>query len=165
MKTINIGGKDYTLKYSIQASMHSECTEKVTVLMARLGETQSRQDIFEFFKGFSDVPATAMHMLYAGLIENHGVRGDRTVMEFGAVYDLVEQYFEEHKEDGKGNFYELLMFLLSAMGEDGFFEKIGLESVMDAMTLTAKKAPKVPQDHKKKTTKKTTRTTPEVTEK
>ena len=165
MKTINIGGKEYTLKYSVQASMHSECTEKVTVLMARLGETQSRQDIYEFFKGFSDVPATAMHMLYAGLIENHGSRGDRTVLEFEKVFELVEQYFEEHAADEKGNYYELLMILLDAMGEDGFFERIGLANVMEAMTAPPKRTPKVPQDHKKKTTKKTTRMTPEVTEK
>lgn len=162
MKVINIGGKDYTLKYSIYASLYSECTEKVTTLMARLGETQSKKDIYEFFKGIADVPATAMNMFYAGLLEEHGVHGDKSVPDFNAAISLMGTYFEEHKTDGKGNFYEMLKTLLEVMGEDGFFEMIGLENVLGE-SKTPKKTPKTPQDHKK-TTKKVTKMTPKSTE-
>ena len=101
-------------------------------------------------------------MFYAGLLENHGPRGDRSVMELGKAIELIKTYFDEHKTDGKGNFYEVLVELMQVMGDDGFFEMIGLENVLNGISEAPKKAPKTPQDHKKPT-KKTTKTTPEVT--
>ena len=167
MKVINIGGKDYTFTYSVYASLHAECIEKVTTFMAKLGETQNKKDIYEFLKGIADIPGTAMHMFYAGLLEYHGTYGsksDRSVLEFDTAINLMRTYFEEHKTDGKGNFYEILMELMGVMGDDGFFEQIGLENVFAQITNTTKKEPKKPQDHKKPT-RKTTKITQDAGEK
>ncbi len=30
MKIVNIGGKDYTFEFTMEASLYNECTEKVT---------------------------------------------------------------------------------------------------------------------------------------
>ncbi len=159
MKILNIGGKNYTVKFSIEASLYSDCTERVSSLMTRIGDTKSKEDIYEFIKGIADVPRTALDMFYAGLLEEHGVDGDKTILSIKDAKNLVKIYFDEHKNDEKGNFFALMMDLFEVMGDDGFFGLIGLNHV----TADMKKGAKKPQDHKK-TTKKTAKAAPKVTE-
>ncbi|MBQ8804104.1 MAG: hypothetical protein IJZ53_10755 [Tyzzerella sp.] len=152
MKLLNIGGKEYKLEFTIEASLYNECTEKTTMLMQQLAEAQKGGDAKELIKSIADIPQTTLTMFYAGLLEHHGEEGDGTVISKKEAKVLVKQYFEEHKEDGTGNFYDLLGMLMEQMGKDGFFGQIGLTQGAKQ----AEKTGKVPQDHKKKTTAKAT---------
>lgn len=149
---LNIGGKDYTIEYSIEASLCNECTEKVTGLMVNLAEAQSEDDIKGVVKSIADVPKTTLTMFYAGLIENHADE----IQSMEEAKELVKTYMKEHKEDGTGNFYALMELLIEQMGNDDFFSLIGLDKMFQTDEETKPK--KVPQDHKKKTTTKKTST-------
>lgn len=154
MKLLNIGGKEYKIEFTIEASLYDGCTEKVTGLMLKIAEAEDKKAIKEMISTMSDIPQTALTMFYAGLLEHHGAEGDGSVTSLKDAKVLIKQYFAEHAEDGTGNFYDVLQMLMEQMGEDGFFKQIGLEQMMN-QTENQKKAPKTPQDHKKKTTKTT----------
>lgn len=146
-----IGGKDYTFEFSIEASMYNECTENVMELFSTLSEAQTREEVKEVIKGISNIPKVAVTMFYAGLMEHHGVDGDRTVLSIGDAKRLVKQYCLEHKEDDKGDFYTIMEEMMGCMSDDGFFELMGLAKMMRQ---TEEKLPKTPQDHKRKAIKK-----------
>ena len=153
MKVLNIGGIDYTFEFSIEASLYSEVTEKVTSLMVGAGFSQTEKDSKEQVKGMlatmSDIPTVAMTMFYAGLIEHHGALGDGKVKDIKTAKALLKTYLTEHKDNEKGNFYAVMSDMMECMGDDGFFKLIGL----DKMFQTDKKVTKMPQDHKKRTKK------------
>lgn len=148
MKIINIGNKDYKFEFTIEASLYNECTEKVTNLLFSIEESQNKEDIKQLLSGLSDIPQTTLTMFYAGLLEHHGEDGDGTILTKKDAKALIKQYMDEHKEDGKGNFYEIMNEMIAVMEEDGFFNQIGLTQAVENQA-------KIPQDHKKKTTKAT----------
>lgn len=156
MKVLNIGGIDYTFEFSIEASLYSEVTEKVTSLMVGAGYSQSEEeDSKEQVKGMlatmSDIPTVAMTMFYAGLIEHHGALGDGRVKSIKDAKALVKTYLAEHTDDDKGNFYAIMQEMMECMADDDFFKLIGLDKMFQT---NEKKVTKIPQDHKKKTTTK-----------
>lgn len=162
MKIFNIGGEEYKVEFTIEASLYGECIEKITNLMFSIGEAsegaeenESLEKIKEMVTTMSDIPQTALTMFYAGLLENHGVdSGDGRIRSKRDAKLLLRQYFNEHKEDGKGNFYDLANDLIEVMADDDFFRQIGLGQMMEAAEETTK-TPKQPQDHKKKATRTT----------
>lgn len=148
--TLNIGNKEYKIEFTIEASLCNECTEQVTNLMMSVADASEKQEIKSVVKSMVNIPNTALTMLYAGLLEHHGD-------EIATIEDakcLIKEYFAEHKEDGKGNFYALMELLMEQMGNDGFFRQIGLEQMAEQAEEQVKEA-KMPQDHKKKATKAT----------
>lgn len=149
---LNIGGKDYTIEFTIEASLCNKCTEKVTGLMVGLAEAENEDDIKGVVKSIADVPQTTLTMFYAGLLENHSDE----IKSMDDAKELVKTYLKEHREDGTGNFYALMELLIEQMGNDDFFSLIGLDKMFQ--TEETKKQAKVPQDHKKKTTTKKTST-------
>ena len=74
------------------------------------------------------------------------------------ILDYRKNFIEEHKDDEDGNFYGIMTLCIEKMGEDNFFDLIGLNKML-GIEPEQKKEPKKPQDHKKKTAK------AEVTEK
>lgn len=163
MKVITIGGIDYTFEFSIEASLYSECTEKVTGLMAGAGFSQSEDEtktkeeneknsIKNMLATMSDIPTVAMTMFYAGLIEHHGTLGDGRVKSIKDAKALVKTYLAEHKDDDKGNFYAIMQEMMECMADDDFFKLIGLDKMFQPSE--EKKVAKIPQDHKKKATTK-----------
>lgn len=163
MKVITIGGNDYTFEFSIEASLYSECTEKVTGLMAEAGFSQSEDEtktkeeneknsIKNMLATMSDIPTVAMTMFYAGLIEHHGALGDGRVKNIKDAKALVKTYLAEHKDDDKGNFYAIMQEMMECMADDDFFKLIGLDKMFQPSE--EKKVAKIPQDHKKKATTK-----------
>ena len=82
-------------------------------------------------------------MFHAGLLENHNVT-------LSDSKRLIAQYIKEHKEDETGSFYGVMEMLMEDMGNDGFFELIGLDSMF---AKAEKQTTETPQDHKKKQTK------------
>jgi hypothetical protein len=151
---IKVGREEYTIEFTFEASLYGECTEKVISFMSSIPENGNEEEIKKFLTTFSDIPSTTLTMFYAGLLEHHGEDGDRSVMSKKDAKAILKEYFEETKGTEDGTFYALMSKLIEQMGEDGFFERIGLAT----KSAEEPKRPKVPTDHKKKTTttKKTT---------
>lgn len=161
---LTIGGKEYTFEFSIEASLYSDCTERVITLMTGMFGAEDDNAIKKILSSIADVPGTTMVMFYAGLMEHHS----EEITSLEDAKALVKTYLLEHKKDGNGNFYALMELMIEQMENDDFFGLIGLDKVMKNMEKAIqnveeeqKPQVKVPQDHKKKstTTKKRTTTT------
>ena len=140
MRTLVIAGKEYTVEYSIEASLYSDCTEKVTGLMAGLASASGSDDMHKLISSMADVPQTTLHMFHAGLLEHHDG------ITYAESKKLIATFLKENKDGEYGNFYGLMGMLIEEMTNDGFFELIGLDKMFAP---TTKKA-KTPSDHKKK---------------
>lgn len=149
MRVLKIGKEEYKFQFDIEASLYSECTEKVTSIMFAMAGEEGKDAKKAFLSSLSDIPQTALHMFHAGLLENHSVT-------LSDSKELLKEYIKEHKEDETGSFYGVMNMLLEDMDADGFFSLIGLDKMLQKVADQAekvKKMPKVPQDHKKKATK------------
>lgn len=141
MLGLKIGDKTYQIKYSVAATLCRDCVENVTDLMMKFESVDSddkKEDVQEqlhaFFKSFASIAPTTLSMLYAGLLQMHGRRGDRTVMSEDDAEDLLIQYLEENKNNEDGNMYSLMGKLMNQMGEDDFFKLIGLDEIGKKIT-------------------------------
>ena len=137
---LNIGEKEYTLEYTFEAVASEECIKKTLDLFSNLENEE-----MEIGEKMSSLPNTVITLFYCGLLENHSDE----VLNRTFARALLKQYFKENKEDENATFYGVMMQIVEQMGIDGFFKQIGLTEE------SPKKEPKTPQDHKKKTTKKT----------
>lgn len=145
MKIINIGGKDYTFEFSIEASLYSDCTESVMEFMFDVGNAQTEQDTKKLLETMTNIPHTAMTLFYAGLKEHHSMEVPNEL--------VAKQLVKTHIKENNANFYSIIKDMLECMGDDGFFNLIGLTEMMSTEEAEVKQ-PKQPQDHKKKATKK-----------
>lgn len=154
-KVLPIGGKDYKLEYTVEASLYADCISQLTNLMTDIDNTESNSGIKNIIHGISNIPQTSLTLFYAGLMEAHGNHpdGDGTVPNIQVAKRLISQYIKEHKEDDTGNFYGIIQMCIEQMEEDGFFKLIGLEAIAKAATEKSKKITKMPQDHKKPSVK------------
>ena len=75
-KSLMIGGKDYKLEYSIEASLYADCTASLTGLMTEIQIAGENKDIKKVISEISNIPQTALTMFYAGLMEHHGSHPD-----------------------------------------------------------------------------------------
>ena len=64
---IKIGGKEYKLEFTFEASMYSDCVSSVMSVLGGLSGGDMRTQI----ASMSDIPKTAVTLLYAGLLEHH----------------------------------------------------------------------------------------------
>jgi len=160
MKRITIDKKEYTIEYSIEATLYNECTEKVMDLMVSAGvaeaevsndnigvkeKVQVMADAFK--KNISDVPQKALTLFYAGLLEHHGEFGDKTVLSIHEAKRLLVAYMREN--EGL-TLYDIMNDMIEEMGKDHFFEKIGVDKMVKNANIAAEKEIKKPQDHKRK---------------
>lgn len=146
-KIITIDGEDYKLEFSVEASLYSDCVQKITNIMVDIYGGQEDADIKQILAGFSDIPSTAATCFFAGLLEHHGVEADGTVPNFKTAKALAVKLLRD-ENSGIDNWYDIFSMCVDQMGEDGFFDLIGLGEMLGA----EKKRPMpVPQDHKKKT--------------
>lgn len=137
---ITIENKEYQIEYTFEASMCSECTQKVIELMTNLAsnteegatEEDRRKAASEMIANLTNVPEITLTMFYAGLLEHHGIDGDGTVPDKRAAKILLKKYLNEHKEDGSGNAFDVMNLLMEQMGKDDFFRQIGLTQMMEA---------------------------------
>lgn len=146
-KVLNIGGQDYKLEFSIEASLYADCVSELTNILTDVGIAGIQKDVKMIISGISNVPKATLSMFYAGLMEAHGTHpdGDGKVPDINTAKKLITQYIKEHSEDGLGNFYNIMQMLIAQMEEDGFFKLIGLETLTEKMMDASKK----PKDHKK----------------
>lgn len=144
--TLEIGGKDYQIEYTFEASMYNECTEQIidfmtnSVMMSE--KEQSEENIKEMLKGMTTIPSLTLTMFYAGLLEHHGVDGDGSVPDKIIAKQLMKQYMKEHQGQIGDNAYDILNMLLGQMGADGFFKQIGLEQMMKTEDNETPKTPR-----------------------
>lgn len=152
-KVLNIGGQEYKLEYSIEASLYADCISNLTELLSDIGTAESNKDIKGVLRGMSNVPGTALILFYAGLMESHGSHsdGDGKVPDIQTAKRLIATYIKEDSENENGNFYSIMEMCINQMAEDGFFKLIGLEKMINLPD--RKKSLKTPQDHKKATAK------------
>lgn len=146
-KVLTIGGNEYKLEYTIEASLYDECIEKLVAFFGNTfggaNEEEITKDMDEEQKmevrklllknsisGIGNLPQTALSVFYAGLLEHHGSEGDKSIKSKRDAKELVRTYFKEHTEDGKDNFFDLLTICLEQMVEDGFFKRTGLEKIV-----------------------------------
>lgn len=157
MKTIKANGKEYTLEYSFKAAEHNETVQKMFNVLAGvyLVKQINRPDANEIsvadamIEGtgqmVADIPHIVKTAFYSGLLENHGVSEEE-------AYDIMKTYMKENKI----SFKKLFDDIKECMEEDGFFDLSGLTEMVEEMNASveenAKKIPKTPQDHKKKST-------------
>ena len=166
-KVLTIGGNEYRLEYSIEASLYADCTAKlVEFLGAAYGSSEVakhlgnvaegdrasavRSVIRESLQAVSNIPDVALTLFYAGLLQYHGLEGDKTVTSMRDAKSIVRQYFEDHKDDGEGDFYSIMQICIEQMGEDDFFRRVGLEKMFGPNQNQGNK----PVPMKKKTTAK-----------
>ena len=156
MKRITIDGKEYTIEYSIEATLYDECTEKIMDLMLNAGIAQAEvtQENIEakerimvmanaFKNNVKDIPQRTLTLFYAGLLEHHN--GEIKSKDDAKI--LLVKYIKEN--DGI-SLYDILNDLIAEMGKDHFFEMIGVDKVTDELNNATKKEAKKPQDHKRK---------------
>ena len=146
-RIIKIDGEDYKLEFSVEASLYSDCVQKITNIMVDVYSGREDADIKQILAGFSDIPSTAVTCFFAGLLEHHGAEADGRVPNFKTAKGLAVKLIRDD-ESGINNWYDLFTLCVEQMGEDGFFDLIGLGEMLG----TEKKRPMpVPQDHKKRT--------------
>lgn len=135
-KTITIGGKDYKLEYSIEASLYGDCVASVVSMLAGIGKAAEKDDIVKQIHEISNVPQVAWTIFYAGLLETHGTHpeGDGTVPNKDVAKSLMAQYMKEHQGEEGENFYDILTMCVNQMGEDGFFKLTGMDAVISKGT-------------------------------
>ena len=150
MLELKIGSKTYKVEYSVEAALYGNCTEKVATFFASGASANGKDAIKSVISTIADLPQLALEMFYAGLMEHHGESGDRTVLSVDDAKALLAKLIKENKGEELGNFYGVVGVLMGQMGDDGFFDMIGLTQITESIGQTTKKAPKAPQDHKKK---------------
>ena len=132
-KIIKIGGEDYKFEFSIEASLYAECIEKITGLMFEIDNSQTEKDVKGILTGMSDIPHTAITCFYAGLLEHHGASeyGDGKVPNMAAAKRLAVALLKD-EESEISNWYDLFMLCVNQMGEDGFFDLVGIPAMISA---------------------------------
>ena len=147
-KVLTIGGKEYRLEYSIEASLYADCVTSLMGMMADVENADNEKNVKKMLEGMSNIPQTALTIFYAGLIEAHGSHsdGDGAVPDIQTAKRLIAEYIKEHKGEESGNFYGVMNMCIEQMVEDGFFDLVGLNALMES---PKKKQRKVPMDHQK----------------
>lgn len=148
-KILNIDGNDYKLEYTIEASLYAECTSELMKLMADIELAEEKEDLKKLLCGISNIPKTTLTMFYAGLMEHHGTHsdGDGKVPDIQTAKKLLIRYIKDHKNNELGNFYGIMQMCVEQMGEDGFFNLIGMGEMLETN-------PKAQMEEKKKKTEK-----------
>ena len=145
MKIITINAKEYTLEYTMEASLYKEGIEELTRYMMKM-DPSTLESPESIISSIADLPHTVLTMFYAGLLEYHS---DEIKTEKHAK-NLLKDYFAEHKEDETGNFYGMMGIIFDCMRDDGFFNQLGLTQMLATEEVPNEKVAKMPQDHKKK---------------
>lgn len=144
MKRITIGGKEYTIKFSVAASLYSDCTKTILDGFVNAGKVEASKDINyaldELLDTMSNLPQKTLTLFYAGLLEYHGRRGDKSVMSMDDAEDLITDYLSEAK--GTKSFSDIFSELMETMVEDNFFDLIGLNKMIEETTEPKKRGRK-----------------------
>ena len=126
---LTINDKDYTFEFSIAASLCDTCVEKMTKLLFGLAGAEEDADISKLMQTMTDIYGTTFALFYGGLLEHHSneIKSEKDAKR------LLADYFKENPDREKYNFYTLFTMLLEQVKEDGFFDLLGLNSMLGDM--------------------------------
>ena len=147
MKSIIVNEKEYKLEFTFEAAEHKELVQKMFNILTGAylvkGSNAAESIIDGAAEMVADIPHICITAFYAGLLENNPV----TVEEAKA---LMKIYIKDNGLSYRSLFEELRQ----CMEDDGFFDLSGLTEMINEMNASAEKmkAPKTPQDHKKRQT-------------
>lgn len=154
MTTLKINGEEYNLEFSFAAADEGGLIQRMFKVISGAyffsrgnEETIAAAMMNGTAEMIGDLPTICKQAFYAGLKEHHT----------GIAYDEAVELMEGYMKENKISFNAMYQLLKSQMEEDGFFELTGITEMMQEMaqgeeTEETKKAPKVPQDHLKKST-------------
>lgn len=142
-----VGDNEYTLEYTFEAADNQKCVDAMTdifggTMMTKIDESKSESlQIRDFLMTISDLPRMAMDMFYAGLLENHGEDGDKTIMSRMDAKRLYKKFCKENPEDAMAvSYYGLITVISTQMEEDGFFKRTGMADILESMDRAVKEA-------------------------
>lgn len=160
MKTITVDNKDYVLEYTFEAAEYRELVQKMFNVLSgaylvkhsgaiKDGDNKEMQAAGVMIDGVSEMVSEIPHIcitaFYAGLLENNPLSAEN-------AKTVMKSYMKENKISYRKLFEEIKQ----CMEDDGFFDLSGLTEMLNEMNQSmeeqAKKMPKQPQDHKKKST-------------
>lgn len=164
---LHTSNKDYTVEFTFEAAeseivqtafdyfsgayMFKGMTEDGTEEEKRIKQVDAA------LSGISAMPKLAIDFLFMGLLENHGPCGEisQDILTRNDAKAVYKRFCKENPESELAMQSGLFKALREQMENDGFFDRIGLTEVMNAMMTEEPEAqlPKIPQDHKKKSTK------------
>lgn len=136
MRKLTIKNKEYTFKFSIEASLYNECTESVMNMLMSFGElreaaSENASEVRrKMLSTITNIPKTALTLFYAGLMEFHGYSGDNSVRSINDAKSILTDYVDESGD----NLYDVMNLMLECMGEDHFFDLTGLSEILSKMT-------------------------------
>lgn len=132
MKKITINKKEYTLEFSIEASLYDECTMSVMDMFVKGGmvqgaaETNNVEDAMQnLMQTIANLPQKALTVFYAALLEHHGPEGDGSIQSISDAKRVLADYLKEKKKTFRDVFSEMM----ALMEKDNFFELVGLNQV------------------------------------
>ena len=136
MKKITINKKEYTLVYSIEASLYDECTESVMNMFIKAGmgkgaaeENDTEAAVDALVETVANLPQRTLTLFYAALLEHHGPEGDGSIQGMSDAKKLLAEYLKEKKK----SFRDVMEEMMDLMGKDHFFELIGLDKITSSL--------------------------------
>ena len=127
MKKITINNKEYTLEFTIEASLYDECTKSVMDMFIKGGMAQGEAEsnkvedaMNTLIETISNLPQKALTLFYASLLEHHGSEGDKSVRSKGDAKKILADYLKENKK----SFRDVLSEMMELMADDSFFDLI-----------------------------------------
>lgn len=146
MRRLTINGKEYTFKFSIEASLYNECTEAMMNMFLSFGEAQgeaesaaksaetdeekARELVLSSFKktftSLANIPQTALTLFYAGLLEEHS----DSIRSKDDAKELLKHFIEEIENPDDKNYSYITNLMLECMGEDHFFDLTGISKLL-----------------------------------
>lgn len=157
MKKITIGGSEYTLEYTLGASLYDECVVSVSKLITALiraereADSENGEQDMEFvttmISTLGGAPRVAVTVLYAGLLDHHGTgeyagrNSDGRVPDWETAKWLAWEWLSAADDFGKQrSWFSLIRLCTDCMTDDGFFQKIGLEDLFSPGSQTTEEA-------------------------
>jgi hypothetical protein len=144
MTILTIGGKDYSIKFNYNCFCDTDLLDRVNDLgkLFHSNGTGSDKDVSAMGK-IKDLFVCVRDLLFTGMQEENPVEN---VQEVGK---LLDQYKAETPEGEKRGILQLFVMLSNELTEEGFLADL-METLAETPSETQEKAPKTPQDHKKK---------------
>ena len=140
MKKITINNKEYTIEFTIEASLYDECTKSVMDMFVKGGMIQGAAEsndkegaIDGLIDTIANLPQKALTLFYAGLLEHHSSEGDGSIQGINDAKKVLVAYLKENKK----SFRDVLEEMMEQMANDNFFELIGLDKMAEDLTTTA----------------------------
>lgn len=154
---IKVNGKEYNIEFTFEAA-ESEVVQKAfdffsgAYMFKGLKEdgTEIEKKVAQMdamVSGISAMPKLAIDLLYMGLLENHSDE----IKSRDDAKQLYKSFCIENPDSKIAMQSGLFEALKTQMETDGFFKRIGLEQMMEKMNQP--EPSKIPQDHKKKSTR------------